>query len=79
MIVSAVSTFHEHVSKSFRVPSRPGRYYRRCPDCGDCCCGWPVQRTLYWAPFGFSVRLEWAPSGSGRDNVVVIVEDDCHD
>ena len=86
MKITANSTFHGNVRQSFRVPAECGRYPRRCPNACDnakdkatgiqihCGCGWPVARTEWDAPDGFTVHAEWADDG--RDNIIIVVEDE---
>lgn len=90
MTITATSGFHgPQVSQTFRVPAECGRYPRRCQNPCDgkrengiqvhCGCGYPVCRTDWEAPEGFTVHAEWADAWGhdyGRNNIIIVVEPD---
>lgn len=88
MKIVAESAFHGNLSQTFRVPAERGVYARRCPNaCDDahdkngiqihCGCGWPVARTNWEAPEGFTIRAEWNDEWPRtRNNILIFVEPD---
>lgn len=74
--VTAISLFHNSLSDTFRVDADGGCFQRRVKSsCGGsrdgCCCGYPVSRTEWECPEGYTARAEWDASDGG---IIIYVE-----
>lgn len=73
MKITANSTFHNNLSRTF-VGIKEGRNFRRCPSCGgDCECGFPLAHTVWDTPEGYSVRVQEACYNDVKPGMIEII------